>query len=124
MPVYEFACNACGALVSLFVRSVNSPVTGVCDRCGSSDLRRLVSRFAVLHSGGGDWDNLDEGMLDGLDENDPKAMAAWARRMQQTTGEDMGPEFDEMVSRMERGEIPDDDSVGFGDDHDHGLNDL
>jgi hypothetical protein len=55
-------------------------------------------------------------MLDGFDENDPRAMASWARKMQRETGEDMGPEFDEMIGRLERGESVDD----FGGDGDLG----
>jgi hypothetical protein len=52
-------------------------------------------------------------------ESDPRAMAAWARQMQAESGEDMGPEFDEMVGRLERGESIDED-LGLGDDgHDH-----
>jgi hypothetical protein len=31
-------------------------------------------------------------------------------------GEDLGPEFDEMVDRMEAGEMPDEGAVGDGDD--------
>jgi putative FmdB family regulatory protein len=123
MPVYEFACNACGAPVSIFVRSINSPVNGACGRCGSTDLRRLLSKFAVIKSGPSlDFDSMADGDFAGLEDN-PRAMAAWARRMQAETGEDMGPEFEEMVSRMERGETPDEsDFGGFGDfdAHDHG----
>jgi hypothetical protein len=38
--------------------------------------------------------------------------------MADETGEDMGPEFEEMVGRMEAGEMPDDDEGGgtFDDD--------
>jgi putative FmdB family regulatory protein len=118
MPVYEFRCNACGAPVSVFVRSMNSPVNGKCERCGSTDLRRLLSRFAVIKSSGGDFDGLDDSMLDGLDESDPRAMAGWARKMQREMGEDMGPEWDDMVDRMERGDSLDDldsDDGGFDD---------
>jgi putative FmdB family regulatory protein len=124
MPVYEFACNACGAPVSLFVRSMSTAASGTCTRCGSSDLRRVVSRFAVLRPGGG-LDSLDDdSFLSGLDENDPKAMAAWARRMQREMGDDAGPEFDEMVDRLERGQSLDDDG-GFGDyGHDDGFDDV
>lgn len=120
MPVYEFRCNACGAAVSIFVRSMSSPVSGKCEKCGSTDLRRVMSRFAVLRgsSGGGEFDALDDGMLDGFDESDPRAMASWARKMQREMGEDMGPEFDEMIDRMERGESMDD--LGLDDEHDHG----
>ena len=116
MPVYEFSCNACGAAVSVFVRSMSSPVSGSCGRCGSTDLRRLVSRFAVISAGGG-LDSLGEDSFAGLDENDPRAMAAWARRMQAEMGDEAGPEFDEMVERLERGESLDDD---FGGTHEDG----
>jgi hypothetical protein len=58
----------------------------------------------------------------GFDENDPKAMAAWARRMRdEMGGEDMGPEFDTMVEKMERGELSGDD---FGGMDDGGFDDL
>jgi len=120
MPVYEFRCNACNAPVSVFVRSMSSPVAGKCEKCGSTDLRRLMSKFAVMRrsSGGGEFDAMDDSMLAGFDENDPRAMASWARKMQREMGEDMGPEFDDMIDRMERGESMDD--LGLDDDHDHG----
>lgn len=119
MPVYEFACNSCGARVSVFVRSVNAPVTAACERCGGTDLRRLISKFAVLRGpGGGNLEGL-EAMMGDFDENDPRAMASWAREMQRESGEDLGPEFDEMVGRLERGDTLDDDF----DSHDHGSDD-
>jgi putative FmdB family regulatory protein len=124
MPVYEFACNACGAPTSVFVRSMSSPVDGTCGRCGGKDLRRLVSRFAVVHgSGSCDFDSLDEAaLMQGFDENDPRAMASWMRKMQREMGDDAGgPEFEDMVQRLEAGEMPDlDDDDGGLDGHDHG----
>ncbi len=123
MPIYEFACNSCGATVSVFVRSMNSEVNARCDRCQGTDLRRLVSRVAVLR-GSGDFSDLDDdSLMSGFDESDPKAMAAWARRMQNESGEDMGPEWDEMIGRMEKGESPDSfggDDDFSGDDDDFG----
>jgi putative FmdB family regulatory protein len=125
MPVYEFTCNACGAPVSVFVRSINSPVNGSCSRCGSSDLRRLISRFAVLRSGGDGLDSFSEDeMMRGFDENDPAAMASWARRMKGQVGEDMGPEFDDMVDRIERGELGSADDLGGGEDFGGGFDDF
>ena len=119
MPIYEFACNACSNRLSIFVRSMSSPVSGKCDRCGSDDLRRLISKVAVIKSGG-DFDSLDDDrLMSGFDENDPKAMAAWARKMQREMGEDAGPEFDEMIEKLERGEGLD-EGFGGGDDFDDG----
>ena len=40
--------------------------------------------------------------LEGL-EDDPKAMGRLMRQMQSEMGEDVGPEFDEVVSRLEKG---------------------
>jgi putative FmdB family regulatory protein len=114
MPVYEFACNACGAAVSVFVRSMNSPVNGTCEKCGSKDLRRLISKFAFKRSGfSGDMDAFDQ--LGDVD--DPRAMANWARQMQDQAGDDFGAEFNDMVSQMERGKSidPSADAGGFDD---------
>jgi putative FmdB family regulatory protein len=126
MPIYEFSCNACKNRVSVFVRSMSSEVSGKCDRCGSGDLSRLISRVVVIKSGG-EFDSLDDDrMMSGFDENDPKAMAAWARKMQREMGEEMGPEFDEMVEKLERGESLDEGDFG-GDDgfaDDGGFDDL
>jgi hypothetical protein len=42
-----------------------------------------------------------------VDENDPKSVARFMRKMgDQMGGEDLGPEFNEMVDRLEAGESP------------------
>ena len=70
--------------------------------------------MAVLRSSGGvDLDNLD-----GLDPSDPKAMAAWARQMQQEMGNDAGPEMEDMIQRLESGQSLEDD-FDAEDAHDH-----
>jgi hypothetical protein len=45
-------------------------------------------------------------MLDDLNENDPRSLGRMMRRMADETGEDMGPEFGEVVGRLEKGEDP------------------
>jgi len=113
MPIYEFRCQACGRRVSIFQRSVSAPLNAACSYCGSSDLRRLVSRFAVVHGEGALLDEMDDdSLLAGVDENDPRSVAAWARKMGSRFGEDLGPEFDEMVERVEAGEMPDEEAGG------------
>jgi len=123
MPIYEFACNSCQARVSIFVRSMSSPVAAKCDRCGGEDLRRLISRVTVIKSAD-DFGSLDDdAMMSGFDESDPKAMAAWARKMRREMGDEGGPEMDEMIDRLESGEALDggsDDDDGFDDEHDFG----
>lgn len=41
-----------------------------------------------------------------LDENDPKSMARIMRKMGSEMGEEVGPEFNEVVDRLESGESP------------------
>ena len=79
-------------------------------------MNRLVSRFAVLKSAETRLEAMDDPSAFGdLDENDPRSVARWARRMGSEMGEDMPPEFAEMVEKMEAGEVPDDiDMGGFG----------
>jgi|FLYN01.1.fsa_nt_gi putative FmdB family regulatory protein len=50
-----------------------------------------------------------DSMLEGLDDEDPRAIARWARRMKEVLGPeaDLGPEFDRALARIEAGEDPD-----------------
>lgn len=126
MPIYEFFCGACRKKVEVFRRSYASTAEPRCPACGGADLRRLISRFAV-HKAAGEFGSADEeSYIDGLENEDPRAMAAWARRMQQDSGADMGPDFEQMMARMEAGELPDDDEGdgGFDDEFDDEFDDL
>lgn len=127
MPIYEYRCNGCHRTVSVFQRSMHTAVAPTCSHCGGEDLTRLMSRFAFHRSASstelGDDDFDEAALMEGLDENDPQSVARWARKMRDKLGEDLGPEFDEMVERMERGEMPDEsedgadlDDDGFDDD--------
>jgi putative FmdB family regulatory protein len=115
MPIYEFYCDDCRKKVEVFRRTVSAAGGERCPACGGERLRRLISRFAVHRSGDVVGSADEAAYLDGLENEDPRAMAAFARRMQREGGEDLGPEFGSMVSRMEAGELPD-EMDGFGDD--------
>ena len=116
MPVYEYGCPSCRRKSSIFVRSFSAEVSPACEHCGSTDVRRLFSRFAVHKSSGG-LDSLDDdAALGGLDESDPRQMAQMMRRMSSEMGEDVDPEMREMLDRMEAGEMPDEMADGMGGD--------
>ncbi len=113
MPIYEYRCGGCRQRVSLFVRGFVDPTSKSCPECGSEELSRLVSRVAVLKSGESQLEELsDPSAWGGIDENDPKGMAEMMRRMGDSMGEDMGPEFGEMVDRLESGDIPEEGDDG------------
>jgi putative FmdB family regulatory protein len=109
MPIYEYRCQDCRRRTSILWRSFSEAEAESprCARCGSTNLVRLISRVAVLHSEEGRLEDLaDPSSLDGLDENDPKSVARWMRKMSGELGEDLGPEFDEVVDRLEAGQSP------------------
>lgn len=71
-------------------------------------------------------DLADPSAMGGFDENDPVSIARYARKMGRELGEEMPPEFDEVVDRLESGQSPEEvehelgmtDDGGVGD-HDH-----
>lgn len=108
MPIYEYRCPDCRRRVSLFFRSFSDVVAEpTCPRCGGKRLCRVMSRVAVVRSEESRLDDLsDPSMLDGLDEDDPKSMARWMRKMGAEMGEEMPSEFDEVIDRLESGQTP------------------
>jgi putative FmdB family regulatory protein len=114
MPIYEYRCQSCRKRTSVFVRSVSSNVTAVCQHCGSSKISRMMSRVAVLRSDGDMSAGFDESSLGDLDENDPRSMAKWIRKMSNDMGEPLDAEMANDLDRMEAGEVPD-DGVDDGD---------
>jgi len=115
VPIYEYRCDRCRRRVSVFQRSIQEAAAAVCSHCGSSELTRLMSRVAVLRSEESHLEGLaSDASLADVDESDPRSLARWARRMGREMGEDLGPEFDEVVERMEAGEMPED--LGEGEE--------
>ena len=108
MPIYEYHCHDCRRRVSIFFRSFSDvEAEPACPRCGGHHLARLISRVAVVRSEDSRLDDLsDPSMLEGLDEDDPKSVARWMRKMSAETGEDMPPEFGEVIDRLESGQSP------------------
>jgi putative FmdB family regulatory protein len=110
MPIYEYRCTDCKKKVSVFFRSFSAvdQEQARCPICHSTHLTKMVSKVRVLRgavSSGGD-DNFDDSMLDDLNENDPRSLGRMMRRMSDESGEDMGPEFSEVIKRLEKGEDP------------------
>jgi hypothetical protein len=75
-----------------------------CPRCGSRNLERLVSRFALGRSEEDRLERLaDPSTLAGVDENDPKSMARFMKRMGKELGEEAGEDLDQAIEEMEAG---------------------
>ncbi|MGD2077755.1 MAG: zinc ribbon domain-containing protein [Chloroflexota bacterium] len=110
MPYYEYRCQDCKRRIRLFFTYEEyDTASPVCPNCQSDDLQRLISRVALAKSEDSRLASLDEdSLLAGLDEEDPRALGRAMRKMNQEMGEDLGPEFDEIVDRLESGQSPED----------------
>jgi hypothetical protein len=87
---------------------VSTEISGTCEHCGSPDLARLFSRVAVHRSAGDDSNGFDESSLGDVDENDPRSVAKWVRKMSRQMGEPLDATMEADLERMEAGEMPDD----------------
>lgn len=133
MPTYDYTCIDCRKRFDVFLTYQEygvKPVT--CAHCGSSNFRRRAPRVRILKSDEARLAKLaDPSMLANIDDN-PQALGRMMRQMGGEMGEELPPQFDEVVDRLEAGQspeeissaIPDLDDGGPGDDysaHDHSL---
>jgi putative FmdB family regulatory protein len=119
MPIYEYRCADCGRRPSIFFRSMAAvEASPACPHCGAHHLTRVISRTAQVLSEDSRIDRLsDSADLSGVDENDPKSVARWAKKMgQEMGGDELGEDFDQVVDEM--GEAGPDGQDGGGLDDD------
>jgi len=133
MPVYEFLCESCNKIFSFHSFKIATKKIPECPKCSNADLRRVPSSFGVAtasKSSTGQGDDGGAGLddsrmekemmrfaseLEGMDENDPRAMAAAVRKMTEIAGEPVTPAMEEMIRRLEAGEDPEKVEEELGD---------
>jgi len=122
LPVYEFYCSDCHVIFNFLSRRVNTDKHPACPRCAKPGLERQVSRFAFSRGrdqepGAEGMPDLDEqqlekamlslaGEMEGIDENDPRQMARFMRKVSDATGMKLGDGFEEAMRRLESGDDP------------------
>ena len=106
MPIYEFKCQKCGRLTSVFVRSMGASAEAPCQHCGGRHLERVISRFAY-HKG-------EQAILDEYgsepkrleDYKDPRQIGRWVERRFKEYGMDVPDEARKMIDAAREGEFP------------------
>ena len=104
MPIYEYHCHDCQERISVFFRSFAEAEKNeaACPDCGGLNLKRLISNVAVLH-GKQNTHQRQAASPDSAKE-DPMALARTMREASRTAGQDFGSDFNEVASRLEKGE--------------------
>jgi putative FmdB family regulatory protein len=129
MPTYEYRCINCNRRFSVFMTYREYGQKAVaCPHCSSERVQRRIGRVRVARSEESRLENMaDPSALAGL-EDDPRALGRMMRQMSGEMGEDMGPEFDEVIDRLEKGQSPEEiekalpdigEAGGMGDDLDY-----
>lgn len=114
MPIFEYHCRACRKKTSALVLSRARESDVRCTHCGSADLEKLWSRFSSPKSEDARLDSLaDPSAMAGLDEDDPRSVAKFMKKMGQEMGEDVGDIEQAMEDEMAGGAGGDDDG-GMG----------
>lgn len=82
--------------------------TVYCSHCNSADVRRRMTKVRIAKSEERRFESMADEFsgIEGL-EDDPKALGSMMRKMGQEAGEDLPPEFNEVVGRLEAGQSPD-----------------
>jgi putative FmdB family regulatory protein len=109
MPTYDFVCLNCGQRFDIFLSYSEYGSTKVrCAHCSSHNVRRRMTKVRLAKSEESRMEGLaDDSALDGL-ENDPQALGRMMKKMGREMGEDLPPEFDDVVDRLEAGQSPED----------------
>jgi len=125
MPIYEYCCHSCNTIYQFLMRGERREDQLKCPKCGIDGLERIMSIFSTTSSKQRSDDEMASDLAD-LDENDPRSMAKAVRTMADEMGENLGPELEHALNRLEAGEDPEKieqelEEMGFGEEGAPGM---
>ncbi len=112
MPRYDFRCRKCKKLFEIQMTYEDYGVKKVhCPHCGSGGAERFIKNVRLLRSEESRIAEFDQ--FSGMDdlaamEENPRELGRMMKKMSSELGEEMSPEFNEVVDRLESGQKPED----------------
>jgi putative FmdB family regulatory protein len=107
VPIYEFKCDDCGRLISVFLKSMSAKVDAVCKSCGGRNLSRVISRFAYHKSEQTILEEYGSEPRRPEDYKDPRQLGRWVEKKFDEYGMEMPEEARKMIDAAREGELPD-----------------
>jgi len=127
MPAYDYRCLNCKKRFDIFMSYSEYGTRPVnCPHCGSDQVTRRIGRVRIGRSDESRLSSMaDPTAMENMDK-DPRTLGRMMRQMSGEICQDMGSEFNEVVSRLEKGESPEAieramPDLGTGDDSLGGL---
>jgi len=116
MPTYDFVCLNCAQHFDVYLTFDEYDQRKVkCVHCGSLSVRRRMTKVRIARSEESRLDSMaDESALEGLEDN-PRELGRMMKKMGSEMGEDLPPEFDDMVDRLEAGQSPEEIEASMPD---------
>ncbi len=130
MPIYEFYCKDCHTIFNFLSKTINTEKEPACPRCKTNTLTRQISLFSFTgraKEDGGMEDlpfdeskmeqamNMLAGEAENISEDDPRQAAELMRKLSGMSGLKLGQGMEEALSRMEKGEDPEQIESELGD---------
>ena len=109
MPIYEYRCDDCGRVTSIFLRSVNSKVDARCEHCDSRNLSRLMSKVNRVKTEQDVLQELGAPGVGGRPEDaykDPRQIGRWLEKRFEDYGMEVPEETRDMIDAAREGELP------------------
>ena len=108
MPTYDFICNNCNQRFDVFMTFAEYGKKKVsCAHCKSKNVRRRMTKVRIAKSEESRMESMSDEFsgIENMDD-DPREMARVMKKMGREMGEELPPEFDEVVDRLESGQSP------------------
>lgn len=108
MPIYEYVCQECGKKSSLLVRLKDRDEPVRCRHCGSDQMRRLLSGFALHKTEASRLRELDTRKRpDESYYRDDRNIGLWAKKRMQELGVDLGDTLNEKIEKARTSKLDD-----------------
>ena len=112
MPLYEYQCRECGRINTALILNVREEKDLQCGQCRSSDLDRILSRFALHKTEDQRVDEFDpRSQRSDSFYKDDRNVGLWAKKRMKQLGVDLGSSFDETVEKARSGKLPEGDLI-------------
>jgi len=108
MPIYEYACQACGKKSTMLVLKRDQESSLNCRHCGSDQLKRLLSGFAVHRTEADRLNEVDASKTpDESFYRDDRNIGLRAKKRIKELGVDLGDSFNEKIEKARTSKIDD-----------------